>query len=93
MADAIKLIGMIVLLVIDIIIIVGVLFQSSKSSGMSGLVSGGAETFFGKNKSDDMDSKLSRIVKIAGILFMVLSIAIPAIINLIEALSKTTPAA
>ena len=79
--EVLKYIGMGILLVIDIVIIVCVLLQSSKSSGLSGLVSGGAETFFGKNKSQDMEAKLQRIVKIAGIIFIVLSIAITTLIN------------
>ncbi len=79
--EVLKYIGMVALILIDVVIIISVLLQSSKSSGLSGLVSGGAETFFGKNKGDDVDSKLSRIVKIAGIVFVVLSILLTTLIN------------
>ncbi len=79
--EVLKYIGMVALILIDVVIIIAVLLQSSKSSGLSGLVSGGAETFFGKNKGDDVDSKLSRIVKIAGIVFVVLSILLTTLIN------------
>ena len=41
-------------------IIVTVLLQSGKSAGLSGAITGGAETFFGKKKGmDDFLSKLS----------------------------------
>lgn len=76
-----KYIGMGILLLVDIVVIVCVLMQSSKSFGVSGLVSGGAETFFGKNKGQDIDSKLQNIIKIVGIVFVVLSILLTTLIN------------
>lgn len=79
--EVLKYIGMGILLIIDIIIIVCVLMQSSKSSGLSALVSGGAETFFGKHKGQDTEAKLKNIVKIAGIVFVVLSIILTTLIN------------
>ena len=79
--EVLKYIGMGILLITDIIIIVCVLMSPSKSSGLSGLVSGGAETFFGKNKGQDIESKLQTIIKIAGIVFIVLSILLTTLIN------------
>ncbi len=76
-----KYLGIGILLLIDIVIILSVLMSSSKSSGMSGLVSGGAETFFGKNKGQDLDSQLAKVIKIAGIVFVVLSILLTTLIN------------
>ena len=64
----------IVLILLSVAIIVLVLLQESKSSGLSGAIAGGAETFFGKNKSRTMESKLVLITKIIAISFFVLAL-------------------
>ena len=64
----------IVLILLSVAIIVLVLLQESKSAGLSGAISGGAETFFGKNKSRTMESKLVLITKIIAISFFVLAL-------------------
>ena len=48
----------IVLILLSVAIIVLVLLQEGKSAGLSGAIAGGAETFFGKNKSRTMETKL-----------------------------------
>ncbi len=59
-----------VLIVVSIAIVAVVLLQESRSAGLSGAISGGADTFFGKNKSKTVESKLVLITKIgAGIFF------------------------
>ena len=62
----------IVLILLSVAIIVLVLLQEGKSAGLSGAIAGGAETFFGKNKSRTMESKLVLITKIIAISFFVL---------------------
>ena len=64
----------IVLILLSVAIIVLVLLQEGKSAGLSGAIAGGAETFFGKNKSRTMDSKLVLITKIIAISFFVLAL-------------------
>lgn len=77
-----KYLGIGILLLVDVVIIISVLMSSSKSSGLSSLVSGsGAETFFGKNKGQDLDAKLTKVLKIAGIVFVVLSVLLTTLIN------------
>ena len=66
----------IVLILLSVAIIVLVLLQEGKSAGLSGAIAGGAETFFGKNKSRTMESKLVLITKIIAISFFVLAYAI-----------------
>lgn len=59
-----------VLIVVSIAIVAVVLLQESRSAGLSGAISGGADTFLGKNKSKTVESKLVLITKIgAGIFF------------------------
>ncbi len=64
----------IILLILSIAIIILVLLQESKSAGLSGAIAGGAETFFGKNKSRTMESKLVLITKIIAISFFVIAL-------------------
>lgn len=64
----------IVLILLSVAIIVLVLLQEGKSAGLSGAIAGGAETFFGKNKSRTMESKLLLITKIIAISFFVLAL-------------------
>lgn len=64
----------IVLILLSVAIIVLVLLQEGKSAGLSGAIAGGAESFFGKNKSRTMESKLVLITKIIAISFFVLAL-------------------
>ncbi len=64
----------IILLLLSVAIIVLVLLQEGKSAGLSGAIAGGAETFFGKNKSRTMEAKLVLITKIIAISFFVLAL-------------------
>ena len=60
-----------ILLVISaLVLVVTVLLQDSKQSGL-GAVSGAAETFFGKNKGKTIDAKLALGTKIAAAVFVV----------------------
>ena len=66
----------IVYIVVCVILIAIVLFQSGKQAGLSGSIAGGAETFFGKNKSRTWDAMLSKWTTVCAILFMALAIVI-----------------
>lgn len=67
--DILELILLVILLVSAAIIIVAVLFQKSNEDGLSGSISGGAETFYGKDKSSHGDRALYQWTLIAGIVF------------------------
>lgn len=66
----------IVHVIIAVVLIVVVLFQSGKSAGLSGSIAGGAETFFGKNKGRTIDAILSKWTSVVAILFLITSIAL-----------------
>ena len=70
---ALEIICGILLVVASLVMIVTVLLQSSESNGL-GAISGGAETFFGKNKAKSIEGKLALITKICAIVFVVLSL-------------------
>ncbi|MCI8478422.1 MAG: preprotein translocase subunit SecG [Oscillospiraceae bacterium] len=71
-----KLILTIVQVVAALFLIAMVLLQSGKSAGLSGAISGAADTFLSKNKARGLDAKLARWTKWVAIGFMVLTVVI-----------------
>ena len=61
-------------IIVSVIIVVLVALQESKQQGLSGTISGAADTFFGKNKGRTMEAQLEKFTKIAGALFFVLAL-------------------
>ncbi len=64
----------IVTILLSLLIIVLVMLQESKQQGLSGAISGAADTFFGKNKGRTMEAKLVKYTKIAGTIFFILAL-------------------
>ena len=64
----------IIIILLSIGISILVLMQESKQQGLSGAISGAAETFFGKNKGRTMEAKLEKFTKIAGVAFFILAL-------------------
>ncbi len=53
-----------------------VLAQSGKSAGLSGTISGGAETFMSKGKAKTLDAKLAKLTKWFALGFVVLTLVL-----------------
>ncbi len=51
-----------------------VLMQEGKSAGLSGAISGAADSYWGKNKARSLEGKLNTMTKILAVLFMVVSV-------------------
>lgn len=66
----------ILLLVMALFLIVSILMQSGKSKKLSGTIAGGAETFFGKEKGQAINKRLSMITNVVAVLFVVLVLAL-----------------
>ena len=49
--------------IVSIALVIVVLLQSGKESGLSGAISGGSDTYMGKNKSSSLDRKLAASTK------------------------------
>lgn len=67
----IELILSILILVLSCALILLVLLQQGKAHNLSGVIAGGAETFFGKSKANTMNKKLSIATTIIAIVFAV----------------------
>lgn len=70
--------------VISLIIITVVLLQESRQAGISGAISGGADSFLGKNKTRTREVFFEKSTKIVAVLFFVLTIALDCIILFVK---------
>lgn len=64
----------VLLVVVSIALIVVVLLQSGKSTGLSGAISGGAEQLFGKQKARGLDLYLHRATIVLSVFFFILTV-------------------
>lgn len=76
MATVLHTILTIVYIISCIALVVVVIMQEGKQAGLTGSISGAAETYWGKNKGRSMEGALEKSTKILGILFIVLSLVL-----------------
>ncbi len=72
----------IVLMILDVLVCLGliavILMQSSKSAGVSGVIGGASEQFFGKKKG--LDEFLAKVSTVLAVVFFVLTLIIAIVI-------------
>ena len=73
-ADIIRIVLMGIFILVCIALSIVVLMQESKQQGLSGTISGAADTYWGRNKGRSMEGKLVKITKILVILFIVIAV-------------------
>lgn len=71
-----KMILSVILVLLALFLTVVVLLQESKTSGMSGAISGGSDTFLSKNKSKTWNAKLAGWTRWVAIVFMLLTLVV-----------------
>ncbi|MCF0143486.1 MAG: preprotein translocase subunit SecG [Parasporobacterium sp.] len=69
-------IATIIISIVSVILTVAIVFQQSKSSGLSGAIGGGSDTYFSKNKNRTREGKLVKITTIAAIVFFIAAIVL-----------------
>ncbi len=74
--NTLTIIFTIIQLMTGLFLIAVVLLQSGKSAGLSGAISGGAETFFSKGKAKTLDAKLAKMTKWVALAFVVLTLVL-----------------
>ena len=65
----------VVFIIISIALTVIILLQEGKSAGL-GAISGGADTYWGKNKGRSMEGMLVKVTRVLVILFLLISIVL-----------------
>ena len=71
-----KLAVTIIQVLCGLVLIAVVMLQSGKSAGLSGAISGAADTFLSKNKAKSVDAKLAKMTKWVAIAFMLLTLSL-----------------
>ena len=89
--NALIIATLVVQIILSLILVVVVLFQSGNQQGLSGSIAGGAETFFGKNKGRTLDAKLKKWTSVVAILFLVCSIALSFMVAKEQSANETVP--
>ena len=74
--EVLRVIVTVLYVLICIALVAVVLFQESKTQGLSGTINGVAETYWGKNKGRSMEGALEKGTKILAALFIVLSVVL-----------------
>lgn len=72
--DILRVIVTAIFVIICIALTVIVLLQEGKSAGLTGAISGVADTYWGKNKGRSMEGALEKGTKYLAISFIVLSV-------------------
>lgn len=66
----------IIQLIADLFLIIVVLLQSGKRSGLSGAIAGGADTFMTQSKARTLDGKLAKMTKWVALAFVILTLSL-----------------
>ena len=69
-----KTILTVVFVIVCIILTIIVLMQEGKSAGLTGSISGAADTYWGKNKGRSMEGALEKGTKVLTIVFVILAV-------------------
>lgn len=76
MLGVLRIVVTVLYVLICIALVAVVLFQESKTQGLSGSINGVAETYWGKNKGRSMEGALEKGTKILAALFIVISVVL-----------------
>lgn len=74
--QSLKLVFTIIQVVSSLFLIAVVLLQSGKRSGLSGSISGVADTFLSKNQAKTWDSRLAKATTWVAVVFILLTLSI-----------------
>ena len=74
--QALEIILIVLEVLVSLALIIIVLLQSGKESGLSGALAGKAETYLGKNKTANLDKKLAASTKWVALVWVVLTLCL-----------------
>lgn len=76
MLTVIRTILTIIYILICVALVVVVLMQEGKSAGLTGAITGVADTYWGKNKGRSMEGALEKSTTVLAVLFILISVAL-----------------
>ena len=74
--EVLKTILIVLELIVSLALVLVILMQSGKSAGLSGAISGNADTYMGKGKSSTLDQKLASWTKWIALVWALLTLAL-----------------
>ena len=74
--EVLRIICTVIMLLSAVTLIVIVLFQSGKSSGLSGAIAGNSDNFMSKNKNRSWDAKLANSTKWVAAVWLITTFAL-----------------
>ncbi len=74
--NTVNMVLTVVQVLLSLCLIAIVMLQSGKSAGLSGAISGAADTFLSKNKAKSLDAKLAKATKWVAIVWVVLTLVL-----------------
>ena len=74
--ETLNLVLTIIQVLCGLAVIAVVMLQSGKSAGLSGAISGAADTFLSKNKAKSVDARLAKMTKWVAILWVILTLVL-----------------
>ena len=77
--EVLKIIFIVLEVIASVAMILVVLFQSGKESGLSGAISGNAESYMSKNNGGSWDKKLASATKWIALVWIVLTLVLSLI--------------
>ena len=77
--EIVKIILTVLEVLASIVLVVVVLLQSGKESGLSGAISGSADTYMNKSKLGGLDKKLASATKWIALVWIILTLALSLI--------------
>lgn len=72
--ETLKTIALVLDLICAAILIVMIMFQSSKTAGLSGAIAGASDSFMSKGGSKTLEAKLEKATRVVGLAFVLLSL-------------------
>lgn len=63
-------------IVLSVALVFVVLLQQSRRQGLSGAISGAADTFLSKNKAKSFDAMLAKITVVVAVIFLVVTLVL-----------------
>jgi preprotein translocase subunit SecG len=73
---ALHTVVMVFYILVCVVLTIIVLMQEGKNAGLSGSISGAAETYWGKNKARSMEGKLVVLTRVLAAVFIILSVVL-----------------
>ena len=75
-----KIALIVVEVIVSLLLVLVVLFQSGKEAGLSGALSGGSDTYMSKNKGATLDKKLATATQWIALAWVIVTLALVLVI-------------